>query len=117
MEKDVEFDAAANGIVGLETAFPVCLDLVRAGRALGAAPRRGADAGPARAFGLAAGTLALGAAADVAVLDPDGGVDRRPRAAAVEGPEHPVEGQAPHRALCHTIVGGRIVHEEGRAER
>jgi dihydroorotase len=31
VEKDVEFDQAANGIVGLETAFAVCLRLVRDG--------------------------------------------------------------------------------------
>src|SRR5512146_1522523 len=72
VEKDLEFDAALNGVVGLETAFPVCLDLVRRG-VLG--ERRLVEAmtaAPARVFGLAAGTLSPGAAADVAVLDPEG---------------------------------------------
>jgi dihydroorotase len=70
VEKAVEFDAAANGIVGLETAFPVCLALVRAGALSEKRLVEALTASPARAFALSAGTLARGAAADVAVLDP-----------------------------------------------
>ena len=41
-EKKLEFDAALNGVLGLETAFPVCLDLVRQGRPHREPARRGA---------------------------------------------------------------------------
>src|SRR5512138_2360812 len=70
VEKDLEFDAALNGVVGLETAFPVCLDLVRRGVLAERRLVEALTAGPARAFGLSAGTLARGAPGDLAVLDP-----------------------------------------------
>ncbi|HVO29253.1 MAG TPA: dihydroorotase, partial [bacterium] len=70
-DKDCEFSRAANGITGVETALPVVLSLVRDGRL--ALPRAVEllTSGPARAFGLTAGTLAVGAAADVTVFDPN----------------------------------------------
>src|SRR5215470_1886127 len=60
VEKDVEFECAAPGMLGLETALPIVLELVRdrgldVRRALWALTRA-----PARAFGLAGGTLAPG---------------------------------------------------------
>ena len=42
LDKEVEFDQAANGMVGLETALPLTLELVRGGR-----PRPGARGGAA----------------------------------------------------------------------
>ena len=41
-EKELEFDAALNGVLGLETAFPVCLKLVRRRAPHRAAAHRGA---------------------------------------------------------------------------
>jgi dihydroorotase len=70
-EKICEFDCAAFGIVGLETAFALCHDrLVRSG-ALDL-PRlvQLLTAGPARALGLPGGTLEKGQPADIAVFDP-----------------------------------------------
>lgn len=69
-DKKVEFDQAANGIVGLETAVALCLDrLVGAG--LVELPHLVAllSANPARVLGLPGGTLAPGSPADVTVLD------------------------------------------------
>ncbi len=71
LEKDVEFNDAANGITGLETAVPLVLELVRSGAL---SPARAIDAltrAAARCFGLQVGTLAIGAAADVTVIDPE----------------------------------------------
>jgi len=70
-EKDVEFDAAPFGVVGLETALPIVLELVRARRlealaAIDALTRR-----PARVMGLRAGTLEIGSPADLVLLDPE----------------------------------------------
>ena len=72
VEKDVEFEQAAFGMIGLETALPLMLELVRAGRA--DAARRWStrmSAAPAAVFGLPGGTLADGAPADVTVIDPE----------------------------------------------
>jgi dihydroorotase len=117
VEKDVEFDAAANGVVGLETAFPVCLALVRRG-VLG--ERRLVEAltiGPARAFGLPGGTLARGAPADVAVLDPAAEWVVGPETLRSKSHNSPWKGKRLAGRCTHTIVGGRLVHEEGRKDR
>src|SRR5262249_17164751 len=69
-EKDIEFDLAANGVVGLETALALGLGLVADGvlDLPGLVERM--STGPARLLGLPAGTLAVGAAADVTLVDP-----------------------------------------------
>jgi dihydroorotase len=117
VEKDVEFDLAANGIVGLETAFPVCLALVREGRL---SERRLVEAltvGPARAFGLPGGTLARGSPADVTLLDPGAEWVVDPARMHSRSRNTPWKGRRLVGRCTHTIVGGRIVHEEGRADR
>src|SRR2546423_4233869 len=71
VEKDVEFECAAPGMLGLETALPLVLDFVRMGtldekRAIAAL-----TSSPARAFGLPGGRLGVGGAADICVIDPE----------------------------------------------
>lgn len=117
VEKALEFDAAANGIVGLETAFPVCLALARAGAFGEARLVEALTSGPARAFGLAAGTLARGAAADVAILDPGAEWTLDPERLFSKGRNTPWKGKRLLGRCTHAIVGGRIVHGEGKAER
>lgn len=69
LEKDVEFDRAANGIIGFETAFGLVNGLVNSGvlslnRAIEAM-----TCAPARAFGLDVGSLRVGASADMVIID------------------------------------------------
>jgi dihydroorotase len=117
VEKDLEFDAALNGIIGLETAFPVCLELARKG----AFPERrlveALTAGAARVFDLPAGTLAAGAEADVAVLDPGAEWTLDPARLHSKSRNTPWKGKRLAGRCVYTIVGGRLVHEEGKAER
>ncbi|MEO8605400.1 MAG: dihydroorotase [bacterium] len=70
-EKNVEFDCAAKGIVGLETALPLCLALVREQALPIEALIRAMSVNPARILGVPGGSLADGAAADVTVIDPN----------------------------------------------
>jgi dihydroorotase len=117
VEKDLEFDQAANGIVGLETAFPVCLALVREG-VLG--ERRLVEAltiGPARALGLPGGTLAVGAPADVAVLDPAAEWRCDPSRFHSKGRNSPWKGALLTGRCTHTFVDGKLVHELTKEER
>lgn len=75
LEKDLPFDQAAFGIIGLETALPLTYDLVRRGRL---SVRRFVEVfttGPARVLGLPLGTLSVGAMADVTVFDPNAPFD------------------------------------------
>jgi dihydroorotase len=70
LEKDCEFEAASPGLIGLETTVPVLLDLVRDGAL---SPLRLIEAlttSPARIAGIEAGTLAVGAPADLTLIDP-----------------------------------------------
>src|SRR5262249_21372022 len=63
------FAAAAAGTVGLETLLPAALSLVHDGRATLPHLLKTLTAAPARIFGLAGGTLAKGASADLALID------------------------------------------------
>jgi dihydroorotase len=111
VEKEVEFDQAANGVVGLETAFAVCLALVRRG-VLG--ERRLVEAltaAPARVFGLPGGTLARGSPADVAVLDPAAEWTVDPARFRSKGRNTPWKGARLAGRCTHTLVGGRLVFE------
>ena len=70
-EKEGDFDGAAAGIVGLETAASVLLDrLVRPGLLSLKILVERLTAGPARALNLPGGSLAPGVDADVTILDP-----------------------------------------------
>ncbi len=71
LEKEVEFDRAMNGIIGLETSLPLSLALVRDGVLDEQRLIELMSVNPARILGLAAGSLSVGVSADVTVLDPD----------------------------------------------
>src|SRR5439155_8017570 len=68
-EKDVEFDQAAFGMLGLETALGLGLKLVDERVLTLPTLIRRLTVGAARVFGLPAGTLAKGAPADVTIID------------------------------------------------
>ena len=72
-EKEVEFDAAPFGIVGLETQLGLFLDLLVHKTQTVELPRliEMFTINPARLLKLDAGTLNAGAAADVTLIDPD----------------------------------------------
>jgi dihydroorotase len=111
VEKDVEFDAAMNGIVGLETAFPVCLALVKAGKLTERRLVEALTCGPARAFGLPGGTLAVGAPADVAILDPEAAWRVEPASLFSKSKNSPWKGRTLTGRCTHAFVGGRLVHQ------
>jgi len=71
VEKDVEFDRAANGIVGLETSLPLALVLVRDKVIKASRLVELMSSAPARILGVEGGTLAPGSAADITVIGPD----------------------------------------------
>jgi len=109
-DKRVEYDQAANGVVGLETAVALCLDrLVRSG--VIELPRLVAafSTNPARILGLPGGTLKPGAPADVTVLDLDRRFKVNPERFESKGRNTPFsDWQLTGRAVL-TIVGGRKV--------
>jgi dihydroorotase len=71
LEKDVDFERAAFGVIGLETALPLALALVREG-VLDLAEAIGKmSANPASILGLEGGVLRRGGRADLCIVDPD----------------------------------------------
>jgi len=71
LEKQVEFDHAANGIIGLETSLSLTLALVRAGVIQEGRLVELMSSAPARILGVSGGTLAIGDVADITVIDPN----------------------------------------------
>lgn len=110
-EKQLEFDTAPFGIVGLETALPLTLALVEEGVLTLAAAVAKLTSAPARVFGLDRGTLAIGAEADVVIVDPEAAWIVDPARFRSMGRNTPFAGWKVKGRVTHTIVGGRLVHE------
>jgi dihydroorotase len=110
-EKDKEFDYAPNGILGLETALAVTLEvLVRQNRfklpqVIDLMTRR-----PAGILGLPAGTLAPGAAADICLFDPDEAWTYDAAAGHSKSRNSPWSGRTLRGRVRTTIVDGRVVY-------
>ena len=112
LEKDVEFDRAANGIVGLETALPLTLRLVHAGHLslLEAIARLSTN--PARILHLRIPSIQTGQKADLTIIDPDRKfiVDvQKFQSISKNSPFHgwELKGKA-----VMTIINGRIVFDD-----
>ena len=116
-EKQQEFTEAPFGIVGLETALPLTLALVEEGvLTLEAAVDKLATA-PAKAFSLNAGTLAVGAPADVAIVDPNLQWEVDPARFRSKSRNTPFAGWKVKGRVTTTIVSGRVVFELESPER
>jgi dihydroorotase len=109
-EKEGEYDLAAFGVVGLETAVAVLLDrLVRPGLLpLGTLIAR-FSRDPARLLNLPGGSLAAGARADVTILDPDRELTVNPAHFRSRSRNTPFAGWPLRGGPWMTIVGGRRV--------
>jgi len=117
VEKEVEFDLAANGVVGLETAFAVCLTLVREGVLSERRLVEALTSAPARTFRLPGGTLARNAPADVAILDPVRSWRCEPERFQSKGRNSPWKGALLTGRCTQALVGGRIAYELTEGER
>ena len=107
-EKHVEFDRAPFGIIGLETAVSLALDrLVHAGHIGLARLVELMSVNPARILGVAGGSLAPGAPADVTVLVPDQTVVVDPASFRSLSRNTPFGGWTLKGAVLATIVGGK----------
>jgi len=109
-EKEGEFDQAAFGIVGLETAVAVLLDrLVRPGLLPLSTLIARLSRDPARLLNLPGGNLAAGAPADVTILDPDAETVVEPLRFRSRSRNTPFGGWTLRGAPWMTLVGGHIV--------
>ncbi|MBD3322436.1 MAG: amidohydrolase family protein [Chitinivibrionales bacterium] len=113
-KKDVEFEAASFGVIGLETSVGIVLtNLVHKGIIDVRSMIEKMSVFPRRILGVSGGTLSVGEDADITVIDPDvhWKVDSqkfysKSQNTAFEGFE--LQGHA-----CCTVSQGRIVYERG----
>jgi dihydroorotase len=109
-EKEGEFDHAAFGVVGLETAVGLLLDrLVRPGLLPLTTLVSRLSRDPARLFNLPGGSLAPGAPADVTILDPDARWTIDPTRFRSKSHNTPFTGWTVTGGPWMTIVAGKVV--------
>jgi len=118
-DKLCEFDFAAFGISGLETALALCLSLVHEGKLDLSTVIDKLTAGPVQALGLeqfvpGLGSLAEGAPGDVLVFDPEAEWVVEPERFVSKGKNTPLVGRTLKGRVVATVYGGRAVFiEEG----
>jgi dihydroorotase len=112
--KNVEFSKATVGILGLQTSLPLLVEMALKGEISRTRMVDLLSAGPARAFGLSYGTLKVGSAADIVVLDPTlrwkfamDGVRSKSKNSPFIGRE--LSGQA-----VHVLVNGQRIVTDGK---
>jgi dihydroorotase len=110
-EKEVEFDMAPFGIVGLETELGIFIDLLVDKKKVIDLPRlvEMFTVNPARLLKIDAGTLSAGVAADITLIDPN--LEWTVNAAAFQSASRntPFDGWQLKGRAVRTIVGGKTV--------
>jgi dihydroorotase len=108
-DKLCEFDAAASGISGLETALALCLTALDIETAI-----QRLTVAPVRALGLdrrieGLGTLSPGAPADIALIDPAAEWTVEPELFASKGKNAPLAGRTLRGRVAATVYAGKVV--------
>lgn len=112
LEKDCEFQTAAVGINGLETAVSSLLGLVRQGKLGASRLIEALTASPARLIpDFEGGSLAVGKRADVTVLDPERRWTVTKEALRSRSHNTPLLGHELQGTVALTIAAGRIIHQ------
>jgi dihydroorotase len=114
-DKETVFAEAANGIVGLETALTLGLGLVREGLLSRRRLVELLTTGPAKVIPAfhALGTLAVGAAADIALVDPEARWTVEAAGLRSKSKNSPWLGKELQGRVIVTLVGGKVVHRAG----
>ncbi|HEX7833583.1 MAG TPA: dihydroorotase [Thermoanaerobaculia bacterium] len=110
-EKNVEFDLAPFGVIGLETAFAVCYDRLVLEKVIDL-PRLIdlLSCGPARIFNLPGGTLKKGSLGDVTLIDLEAR-HQVTRESFSKASNTPFLGETLVGRVVTTIVGGAVKHD------
>jgi dihydroorotase len=111
LEKDCEFSEASPGMIGLELVVPVLLDLVRSGAVPLARLVDALTRAPARIVGLAAPSIHEGAAAELALIDPEASFSVDPARLRSKSRNTPWLGKTLTGQVQMTLAAGRIVFE------
>ncbi len=112
LEKDVEFDKAAFGIIGLETALPLTLELVRSGVLELPEAVRKLSYNPAALLGIQGGRLEVGSRADLAFMDTEHEYVLSEKNIFSRSRNSPFIGMSMKGRNVLTMVGGKVVWEK-----
>jgi len=107
-DKNCSFENAANGIIGLETAVPLCitelnlspLDLIAK-----------LTINPARILGIDRGSLTSGKIADITIIDPNAEYIIDKNTFRSKSRNTPFHGRKARGKVIYTIIEGRIVYD------
>jgi dihydroorotase len=109
-EKEVEFDLAPFGVIGLETALPLILtELVKGGVLTLSEAVGKLSLAPARILGIEGGAVREGGLADLTVIDPDAKFTPTRENTVSMSKNSPFYGRELTGRAAMTIVGGRVV--------
>ena len=110
-DKNCDFDSAAFGISGIETAFPICYTVLVDG---GIMPIDRLvyimSAAPAEILGINAGSLSIGAPADIFITDCSECFEIEPESFMSKGKNTPFKGRTVKGRSFMTICGGKITY-------
>jgi len=115
IDKDCTFDEAAFGISGLETTLGSLMKLVEAGQLTLPDVIRRITLDPCRTFGLPFGSLAVGAPADIVIMDPEASWTVDASSFHSKGKNTPLDGHTLRGQVVMTLVDGRVAYERGGA--
>ncbi|MDY0385290.1 dihydroorotase [Trichlorobacter sp.] len=108
-EKDLEFNEAMNGIIGLETSLPLSLGLVREGAISLQQLVEKMSCNPSKILGVDRGTFKAGSVADITVIDPDKAWTVEADQLASKSKNSPWLGERMTGAAAATVVAGKVV--------
>jgi len=110
LEKEVEFDKAANGIIGLETSLSLGLNIVEDGVITLETLIRKMSKNPSKIIGISR-NIAVGAPAHLTIIDPDRHFTYDVEKGFSKSKNSPFNGWEFKGMAVYTIVNGRIVFE------
>ncbi|MBN2429581.1 MAG: dihydroorotase [Deltaproteobacteria bacterium] len=111
-DKNVEFDRALNGIVGLETALPLVLMLVDKGAFSLNTALAALTTAPARILSLPRGSLKKGGVADITIFDPEKQWQVDSERFLSKSRNTPFEGWTLKGRVSRTLVAGKTVFQD-----
>lgn len=114
--KRAPFAVSAPGISGLETLLPLVLSLTAEGDSDLPTALARVTTGPAQMLGLDAGTLAVGAPADICVFDPAGDWTLDSRAMVSRGHNTPFDGASLHGRVERVLLAGEPLYPRGQTQ-
>lgn len=114
LEKDIEFEYASSGMIGLESAVPLILALTREEVLTPLEAVAKVTCNPAGILKVPGGTLRPGTTADLTLIDPDASYTLDAGTFQSKSRNCPFHGREVRGKVFMTVVGGRVAFAGGR---